>query len=289
MLRQRSSSPSTRWFKPALEPLEDRIVPAGLNLGQIGQQFLNDAKQAVVNQVQNVAESEAFLLQNGQVTGEQLNRDTDAFNKDPHNLNTLISMAKDTGQLVDQAITAYAQLRQLAQYLATAENTGLVTGFQATALEAALNFAQNQVNVLLEAASQALDNMDAAVFGFLSGKVDLPEPLPQPPPSSSSSSTPSSPPAGSVSENITDAPKTASATGGPITESVTVNNSTGSDVHMNIKYTSTDGSTASASDDCTNSTVTLPLQVNPSAAGNTGTWTVSVTGEPDQSNTTSYV
>ncbi len=292
MSHRRTSSTSARSFKPSLERLEDRIVPDATDpLKQLGQQFLNDAKKVVQTSVQGLAQSTAVNLQNAQVNAEQLNRHTADFNKDPHNLGAIISMGMDTHQLEIRALIAVQQVQQLSTYLKLAEAEGAVSGYEAIALEGALSVAEQDAAALLQAAVDGEDNLDAAILAYVSGQTHgfLNEPLPHPLGSASPppQGQPPSSPAG-VTENITDAPGTASASGGKVTESVTVNNPTNSDVKVKITYSSTDGSTASASDDCTNSSVTVSLPVNPSASGNTGTWTVTVTGEPDHTNTTTF-
>jgi hypothetical protein len=202
-----------------------------------------------------------------------------AFGRDPNNTNNFYQLAFDTIKLVSVATVVSNQVTQLGGYLKEAESAGIVTGLQATGLDFTLSGAQASADQLLGAAVTALGDLTAALVAFGSGHGNL-QPLQTPTGQTQTN--------GTVTESITNAPATASESGGVISQSVTVNNPSNAPVTVKVTYSATDGTGVSTSDTCTNGTITLPCGAPPSAPGVVGTWTTSVAGLPTQTNTTTW-
>jgi hypothetical protein len=163
-----------------------------------------------------------------------------------------------------------------------AEKTNQLSGPEQFVADATVSGLASVIAQIRDAAGQALADTGAALFALLgNSKVNLA-------PIQTTGQVPTTQTNGTVSDSINKAPDSAPSSGGPVSQSVTVNNPSGSTVAVKETYSSTDGTFASASDNCTNGTITVPLSVPASAAGVVGTWTTSVTGLPDQTITTTW-
>jgi hypothetical protein len=258
---QRTPSDRVRSFRPMLEALEDRTVLSNVAFTGVLGEF-SPVIASNINQLNNLA--------------KQFANDVAAFDQNPRDFNALVKLAVDGVNLESASNQLQQQVALFSSVVKVGEAFGLVTGSvdtflfdtQAEGFVSESNHFQNLVN-------DADGDFVAALFGFVTGVNAQLHP-------------PGSQTNGPVTETITNAPAVASSSGGPVTESVNVQNLSNSPVAVAIGYVATDGSSASTSDTCTNSTISLPLTVPASAPGVTGTWTVSVAGEQTQTNTTTY-
>jgi hypothetical protein len=262
LLRQRTPNRGAGSFRPTLEVLEDRTVPSLLGT------FISGLNPA--NIIGN-------LTIQGQIN--KFDGDVAKFEKDPTNAALLVQLAVDAGQL--QALSVQVNAWN-ASFIATAEQSipFLDSADKQTARDQ--EDASNKIAVqITQAANDALDSVFAALFVFLSGggqNLNLPT-IPTGTSSSSSSPTPT----GTFSENIDPPPATwPSDALTPPPCSVTVTNPTNTPLTVTVSYTDTLGNKTSSSDVCTNSTITVADGGAVCPPGNTGTFTVSVTGQPDQ-------
>jgi hypothetical protein len=277
MARLRTPSAPAASFRPALEMLEDRVV-----LSPLGDFFngLDPTKLLIVP----IAEAQVGIV----------NLDVASFNNTPRNPSTLIQLAADAGRL-----QAYAnQVSAMVDVFTTAADgaigtnafTNLLTPIEVKALSATENAAKAVASQLQTAANDAISSAYAAMFFFASGaaKGTLPA-IPTGAPAANPTPSPPPTPAGTVGESIDKAPATwpSDAKIGP-GESVTVTNPTNALLTVTVSYQASDGSSSSNTDVCTNSTITVATGAPVSAPGVTGYWTVSVTGQPDQTNTTTF-
>ncbi|HEY7330012.1 MAG TPA: hypothetical protein VH592_20420 [Gemmataceae bacterium] len=300
MSHQTPSPTRIRFFRPSLEWLEERNLLSNAGFTS----FLN----GVANTINQNIEAANIL-------SKTVNTDTIALNAHPHNLGFLVNLEVDCLKLIQFVSQTQELMSVFSDLELFGQTVGLVTNDQSSLgklpdidnpafsafspdkeplkipnpgnktdteyFDAKIADMQKTISNLQSDAQAAGALMVAALSDFLFGTGNLPS-LP------SSAALAAATVSPSVTESISPAPSEASAAGGPITESVTVNNPGNSAVHVAIDYSCTDGSSASTSDDCTNGSITVPLEVDPSAAGNTGTWTVSVTGQPTQTNTTTW-
>jgi hypothetical protein len=233
-----------------------------------------------------------------------VNRDVAAYKAAPNNFGNVANLIVHTFSLLEQYSQLASQVNMFSTLVTYGELTGLITGDPVTISPPGVLPSDNPVpdnkvfdiyeSTLLRDISDAQSNvavaeadMLGALFAFLSGTsghlLSLPSnnPSPAPPP-------PTQPTPLAFSENITPAPSVFPGNGGNVEEQVTYTNPFNTLATVAIGYVATDGTKASVSDNCTNSTITVPLSVPASAAGVRGTWTVTATGEPIQTNTTLY-
>jgi hypothetical protein len=288
MSRRSASSTRVRCFRPALEILEDRIVPAGLDdllNNPTVQQFLQPAKQAIINQITNTVASAAANTTAGEFWILQKNYAASAFNQAP-NLNNFNRLEYDAVQLINSAFMADIRVEELRGYLSEGENLGLVSGLTASALEFTMSGLQAEANRLMQAANTAFGDFIAASVALAgSGHTNLTT-IPTAP-----SSTPV-PTTGGIAYDYYNAPASASQSGPNITESVRVSVSPDSDAPVTVKITyvandRTGPYYANQSID-PGTAQTVSLTVMPCSAGVVGTWTVQIFGYDTHTNTTTF-
>jgi hypothetical protein len=266
MSRQRTPSHRTSWFRPTLEPLEDRIVPS-----EFGDLLTNFGSNALGN----IVAAEGLI--------QKENADATAFQAAPRNFNNLVALFSDSLQLTSLAAQVSQQVQTLAFGVSVGKDLMLVTGLQASVLDTTVTLAQTEAARLTNAAEVADGDFFAALFAFLAGRSTPLAPIPTVPSPSGQTQT-----NGTVSESIANAPATASKSGGVISQSVTVTNPSNTPVMVTESYSATDGTSTSMSDTCTNGSITVTAAAPPSAPGVVGTWTTTVTGLPTQTNTTTW-
>jgi hypothetical protein len=252
--------------------LEDRTVLSNAAYtGELSQ--LSATIAANINQLNNMA--------------QQINNDVAAFERNPHDINALVNLAVDDTKLQSASAVLQDQVTLFDSAVKAGEAFGLVTGSVDTFLfenQAAGFLAQSTHFQNLGA--DATGDFIAAFVAFVGGANAQLQALPGTP---TPSPSPSPTPTGTVGESINQAPATwpSDAKIGPW-ESVTVANPTNAPLTVTVSYQASDGSKSSNSDVCTSPTITVTTGAPVSAPGVTGTWTVSVTGQPDQTNTTTF-
>jgi hypothetical protein len=267
-------------FRFRLEPLEDRTL-----LSQVGDLLISFGNDALGK----IANAEAQIV--------KVNLDEAFFNANPSASN-LVQLAADAGTLLGLAQTVETEVSVFSASVTAAKaaaglgNIPPLSSFETSVLNAAVQGANAVSSQLLSAGVDAISSAFAAAFVLESGNgganlkpVKTVTPTPTPPPNS----TPTPTPTGPVSENIDKAPSTwpSDAKIGPA-ESVTVTNTSNSPVTVKVSFQGDDGSFTSNTDVCTNNTITVADGGAVLPPGHSGTFTVSVTGQPDQTNTVNY-
>jgi hypothetical protein len=276
MPRLRAPSDPVSSFHPTLEALEDRVVPS-----QIGD-FLSGFDPTKLLIVP-FAEAQVGIV----------NLDVAAFNNTPGNPSTLFQLAVDAGRLkaYSNRVSEIVDLFTTAADVTIGTNfaTNVLTPTQSKALSATENAAKALAAQLEAAADDAISSAEAAMFLFASGvaKGTIPA-IPTGAPAPNPTPNPSPTPTGTFSESVDQAPATwpSDAKIGP-GESVAVTNPTNTPLTVTVSGSGA-GYSTSQSDVCTNTTITVTDGAPVLAPGQTWTWKVSVTGQPDQTNTTTF-
>ena len=290
MSHRRSPSTGVRFFRPNLECLEGRNLLSNAGYVNLVASLIPDVR-AAANQFSALEDT--------------VNRDVAAYKAAPNNFGNVANLIVHTFSLLEQYSQLASQVNMFSTLVTYGELTGLITGdplpttFPQGGAPSNTPLLDNKTfdgleSIFLGTISDAQSNVAVAeadmlgtLFAFLSGTsghlLFLPSnnPSPAPPP-------PTQPTPLAFSENITPAPSVFPGNGGNVEEQVTYTNPFNTLATVAIGYVATDGRTASVTDNCTDSTITVPLSVPASAAGVTGTWTVTATGEPTQTNTTLY-
>jgi hypothetical protein len=266
MPRQRRRYLQGSSFKPIIENLEGRYLLSNAQYVAAIEGLFATAQTSLD---QAIAADNAFandqqaLLKGGGI-GALVNAAVDAFS-----LQNLAAIAQQQATLLDNAIQlgkAYGFLDQ---------NWGPPGG------ETSLLF---DVNHLQNRAITDLQFVQKDIQAYISGNLAS---LPAQGASQGVTNPPTTTP-GPVSENIDKAPSTwpSDAKIGP-SESVTVTNTSNEPKTVTVSFQG-DGFSTSQTDVCTNNTITVSDGAPVLPAGHTGTFTVSVTGQPDQTNTVNY-
>jgi hypothetical protein len=269
MLPQRTTKHGAGSFRPALEVLEDRLVLSNSSyVGTLSQ--LSAATQANANQVDNLT--------------DQFNKDLATFANNPQSVDALLSLISDSQKLESVSIVLQQQASLFSGAVTAGELFGLVTGSDAATFDNQKNTYSSQS---FQASLQAVHSAQLTLVAFQDFFNNAPTGL-QPLPTTQPTTTQPAP-TGTFSENITPPPATwPSDALTPPPCSVTVTNPTNTPLTVTVSYTDTLGNKTSSSDVCTNSTITVADGGAVCPPGNTGTFTVSVTGQPDQHFTVTF-
>ncbi len=298
MSHRSSSSSRVRFFQPVLESLEERNLLS--NTGYIN--LLDGLDKLTYQHLIN-----AYQLQS------VVNSDVKAFNAAPRDAGALLKLEMDSALMVqefDQLIVLSSTISDLVLF---GEAAGLVTNdytsissfppIPASSFNSAIPGVSDtdHYDRLLESIQKILPtwqalvsdveaDMYAALFGFLSGTGGASQTPPLPMPSSPPSGT--TPTGGGYGATYTDAPPSASASGPDITESAFITAAAGNDapITATITYSATDGTSGGpvTKTIAPGASQTLSLTVMPCSAGVVGTWTVTIDGHVDHTNTTTF-
>ncbi|HEY7330011.1 MAG TPA: hypothetical protein VH592_20415 [Gemmataceae bacterium] len=211
----------------------------------------------------------------------KVNADLLAYKAFGPNFGILESLVTDTLALQKAAQQFSGTVELLGDGIALANGTGQLSTGEANTLIFLFDDAQGLAKTLTNQANQAMGDTAQILIGLLFGVPANPTLIP------TTTTTPTQT-NGTATESINQAPATASESGGPIMQSVTVSNPSNSPVQVTISYSATDGTSSSQTDTCTGSTITVQDGAPPSAPGVVGTWTTTVTGLPTQTNTTTW-
>jgi hypothetical protein len=222
--------------------------------------------------------------------GRQFNNDVDAFNKNPQSVDALVNLVEDyqKGASAYFVLQNEATLFNAVVYLG--EAPGLVTGEEDTSYfnQQAQEFSSESSDFQF-ALAVAGANVLVAMSDFINNAPTGLPPLPTTQPSPSPSPSPTPTPTGTVSESITPPPATwPSDALIPPTCSVVVTNPTNTPLTVTVSYSDTLGNRTSQTEVCTNSTITVADGGAVCPPGQTGTFIVSVTGQPDQKFTVTF-
>jgi hypothetical protein len=278
LLPQRTPNRGAGSFRPALEVLEDRTV---LSSSMPPISFSNPMYISTLNEF-----ATAINAANTQVNNltDQFDNDLATFAKNPQSVNALTSLIADTQQLG----LAVGVLQQEADLFDGAvldgEAFGLIKGPETISFDIQRNgFESNAFNAFntLQGAS---NRTVGAIIDFISNVPTDLQPLPTTQPSTSPSS-----PTGTFSETVNAPPATyPSDARTPPSCSVTVTNPDNTPRTVTVSYSDTLGNRTSQSDVCTNSTITVTDAGTVCPPGQSGTFVVSVTGQPDQKFTVNF-
>jgi hypothetical protein len=258
MPRPHSPAARARSVSLTIEALEDRTL-----LDAAGTASPPGSMSDMMNNMntQMMSNMNAQMIQNAEKALATFQKDADAFQNNPSNVSGLMLVLADYIQVLDDDFPVPGG----ALSITDVENAqaALMFCFMAFFLDQPGNASHTPTST--------------------QSPTSTPSPTPTPNP------TPTPTPTGKVTENIDKAPAKwpSDAKIGPA-ESVTVTNPTNSPVTVTVSFQGDDGSHTSQSDVCTNNTITVTDGGSVLTPGCTGTFTVSVTGLPDQTTTVTY-